>query len=615
HEQQLYKLVHSRDKQESLLQMRGIVDRVELLKSDYFSLRLLFNRCMIVLYEAKKTRELASIMSLWLRYTKPETKEFPFVIEALRQNSLDMAYRFYQGPANEKKLALGSFMDSIRTSDDLEAHYQYALLNFAEGPWAELTSNYRSMQRDGLIKGESIVFVETLRSILQDADHLSKADLAEAAERIESISDQHTGVGAKFLFLGYLYHRQVLLSAKNFAFDRDLADKAHRSYLFAIDAAWNNDRIKAGALQNLGLLHSQLRNDSLAAEFLQKRQELPFPNDAVKQAVLWIEAKAMFRSYRPLEALQLIEQALATAPQQSLVFLEKKAFYAWNAGEYQLAADSYARLLPALESKAPAGLYLSQAYTLMKLQKFAEAEQAALKAIERSEQAQKTKSGLDLEQNLKIRFVVLGLLAHSQLPITNLLTYQTERLKLFSKILPLAKILHFQEETLKSQRVKETLDLVLLQLKAGQKEGARNTLQEAIQLTSDYGIAYGYLAHTIFVSLKNIQLVILQEKLPLEPKFEKVLATISEGGEREFANEKNPVPVVRQKWAEVQLINLAFQGQQRSLGLDWFQHESEALLTAESAKILKEEKPKLYDQLQNYRQNMLTTLHKYQQRF
>ncbi len=610
HEVQLYRLVKAENTEASITELRAIVGRVKRLQGDYYAMRLLFNRCMIVLYQEKKSRELATIMSLWLTYTNKDTKEYPFAIEVLRQNSLDLAYRLYHSKTQGKNLAQGAFFDSIRTSDDLESHYQYALLHFKDSPWPELITNYDSMQKDGLIRAESRVFVDTLRKVLSSPDQVKLGDLEDAAKLIDAMSDDHIGVGARYLFLGYLYHRQLIMTGKDFSFDRDLADKTHRAYLFAIDAAWNNDRIKAAALQNLGLLHSQLRNFSLAAEFFQKRHELNYPSVEAQQAVLWLEAKAMYRSYRFADALKAMEEALATKPANALPFQEKAAFYAWNAQNYELSSRYYQALLPALGEKAGAGLFLSQGFVLAKLKRWNEAEQSLLKAASLAgKDKARPAEGLQLiYQPEKVRFIALGLLARLELTITKKIDYAQQRLALFPDVIEKAKLFHFQPETLSAQRIKETQDLARWRLEAGQKAEGVAALEESLRLTQEHGAAFGYLAHTIFVSFKNLMLTVREQNLEWSSKAGALLNSSLEAADKELLKEKNPAAEVRIKWAEVQLIALAYKLRQDPNLAKGFTDGSQSILAADGIKILEKEKPALYAGLASYRESLARSL-------
>lgn len=554
-EEQLRRVVAAKTVEDGRVDMRGIVERAKKLKDHDYALRLLFARGLVVLDKGQKTRELSMLMSLWLSYVKPGTKEFPYVVEALRLNSLDVAYKFYNGPEANRPLAIGAFNDSLRTTDDLESIYQYVLLQSTDAGWKELEKNFNSMIKDGLIATESLTFAKTVRSILKSDKPVSEGDLKDAIDFVESIDDQHVGVGVKYLFLGYLNHRLLLLGKGSP--DRDLAEKTHRGYLFAIDAAWNNERIKASAYQNLGLLHLTLRNWSLAADFLTKRHELGFLTKAQKLAIYWVEAEALFKSYRSQEAKFVMEQALAQNPEPKAAFIERHAFYAWNAGEYQAAVKSYDDFFASSQSNA--GSYLSYGYVLMKLKRLQAAEAALTKAIELSEKSKSrlSRDGLVVDP-LKTAFVARGLRARLELGTEKRIAYLEDRLKSFDVALKHAKTWYFDERTLSGQKIKEMFDLTMLRITAGDKIGAAKDAERAVLAASSFGDDHGYLNQTIFVSLKNFMLLSRDNKIQLSSASQQALDIMVKGVDEEVKKDKSPGISVRREWAEVQMIAAAY---------------------------------------------------------
>ena len=610
-EAQLYRAANGKTKIETRDEIRGVVDRVKRLKSDYFALRLLFARGMVIFYQQGKTRELATFMSLWLSYISPDSKEYPYAIEALRKNSLDVAYKFYNGPRETKDFAIGSFFDSIRTTDDLESHFQYTLLNSTPSAWQDLLKSYTTMRRDGLIQQESFEFVKALHKISSAKEKPSNDDLAKATSTVESISDDHTGVGVKYLYLGYLYHRQLLDSVKGFAFDRDLAEKAHRSYLYAIDAAWNNERIQAAAFQNLGILHSLLRNFSMSAEFFQKRHEMGFESNEHRQAAYWLEARSLYQSYRAGDAVRVIEEALATNPANKDAFLEKQAFYAWNARDFAKSAKIYSDVLPRLKSKAKSGTYLSYGYALMKSGQTAQAESAFKEAIKLSRE-EKSFEAYGLKRTpKKIEFAAKGLLAHLPISASEKIQHLNDRLEMFDEMISDAKDLYLDPKTLRAQRVKESFDLVMLLVepKATIKDPSDSKeFKKALNLALDFANEHGYLNQTIFASLKNSMILMRKGQVSDDQDRRKLIADLVKGAEKELKEEKNPSSNLRQQWGQVQLVDLAFRlGATPDLAKR-FAAESEKLLQSTNFTELAADRPDMFTEIKSYRNNLARTL-------
>ncbi len=591
-EMDLYRLVQSKETKDILTHYRLIVERVKRLKGDYFATRLLFNRTIVVLYQNKRSRDMADILSLWLSYLKRDSKEYPYAVEATRQNSLDLAYQFYNTKGPEHILAIGAFFDSIRISDDLESHFQHALLNF--DAWPALTKNYDTMISQGMIRPESRTFIESLRKILKPAKPLEEADYAAAAKNIEGVDDSHLGIGVKYLYLGYLYHKQLEASIKGFKYDSNLADKAHKAYLFAIDGALENDRIQASALQNLGVLHLQIRNYTLASEFLSQRASIAYFSQDEQIAVLWLKAKAMYLSYRSGDAFQTMKQILALRPQPApeilAAFREKAAFYAWNAGEFSEAEKLFKQLPP--EALSPA-VRLGYAHTVLSENKAKEGAsilQPLLTAIPASADVLDADAAALKFQPLKIRFIAQGLIAQStgsDIPVR--VKALEERLTLYPKLIAHAKKLHFEPEVLSDQKIKEWQDLASLELKQGHKDKAVASLNRSFDEAVVHGEAFGYLNNTVINCLKNAW--IMRSEMPASA--EKGHALVAKL-DKEFADQKEFTALVTLKWAELKLIQAAF--------LDRNYAKASADLFHDKAIVaLQKDKPDLYANLSRYR--------------
>jgi hypothetical protein len=598
-EAQLYRLVKAQTKVAGREEIKAIVSRVERLNKEYHAKRLLFSRCMMTLARNGKSRELATVMSLWMSYLKPDSKEFPYAVEALRKNSLDVAYRFYNGPQDTRPFAAGSFLDSIRTTDDLESHYQYTLFSNTDALWKELSTAYTSMLQQKLIKPESYAFMETIKKVLMSGKTTSSGDLADAIKATESIADDHVGAGVKYLFLGYLYHNQLIRSQKNFEFDRDLAEKTHRSYLFAIDGAWNNERIQAAAYQNLGLLHMQLRNESLAADFLQKRHTMGFTSNDSRIENYWIEAEALFRSYRAAEALNVIGQAIELKPKNMDAFQERQAFYAWNAGDYKKAVAIYGELLPKLGAKARSSVLLSQGFALSKVGDSSGAEKVWNLAIEKSLTEKAHPQGRLVYQPQKIRFTALGLLANLKINPPQKIRYLTQRLQAYGAMISSAQDFYFDAKVLKSQEIKEVFHLLSLHLDARELAAAGTVAKDLLEKTNSFGDAYGYLNQTVFSSLKNTMLALRSGSLESSPGLLAALSEIWKSSEKEFAGEKIPTTALQQQWGEVKLVHLFFIAGKSDGGKQKFEAEGKKLLESDFGALAKDQ-PEAFQALSSY---------------
>ncbi len=549
-------LIKTQDIQAQNALFQKMAKRSALYKDNAYALRLMFNRSLIRLSRAKRTRDMADVVSLYISHLKVNSKEFPYALDALRQNSLDTAYRFLRGPEAERRFALGSFYTSARMADDWESHYQYVLRQ-DQGVELLLTQ-YQQMEADGLIRPESARFVKVLVQLLDPKQKESPDIWKSSVAELEELPEQAVGVGAKYLVLGYLYQRLLETNGNAFAYDKGLAEKAHRAYLFAIDTSFGNDRILAAALQNLGLLHMRLRNYSLASAYLSKRAEYPAEGSESSLALAWITADSLAKSNRYAEAYQLL-LASTKEPQlaqkvPSAVF-EKLAFYAWNAGLYQEAVKSYQKYFAQPEAVRPREINLAYGFALSRAGQWDEARVSLEQVVRESREQffQEADGPALVRQEGLSAFIAWGLLAQGRYSVQQRLEALDKRLALYPQIIDRAKLLHQSKETLQSQQIKETLDTVPLHLSQGHGAEAAGRLEEALQKALVYGEDYQYLSHTCLQSLKNAY--VLRDKTELRtPALESLLAKLFKKVEAAYDQEKDATPVVTEKWLETALL-------------------------------------------------------------
>lgn len=583
----LFKITQINDEKVNRVNKRAVTALVEKYKKDYFALRLLINRSIVVLYNGKRSKDMGDIVSLWISYLDRKSKEFPFAIDAMRQNFVDLAYQFLHGKPEDRIFAIGAFNDSIRTSDDLESHYQYVTLNFAA--WNQFINTYRTLVSQGTIAADSWTFIHVIRDIIMTKEPLKADNYEEAAKKIEGISDSHLGVGMKYLLLAYLYHKELQFSYDGFKYDKTLAEKAHKAYLFAIDGALNNDRIQASALQDLAVLHLEIRNFTLAAEFLQQRSTIAYSSQEEELAIGWLKAKAMYLSNRSADAYTALNALFTKSPQPSDAWNEKAAFYAWNSGNFEAAE----RHFKALSAKAMShAVRLGYGYTLLKQKRGTELPallDPLLKEVPASKGIENLPAPALKVQPLKQRFLALGLLAQgTNVPLERKVPALEERLKLFETMKDNAKALHFQVENLSDQKIKEMQDLVQLRLRQGKREEASKALSDSLEEAKKHGEEFGYLGSTLISALKNAWMLSVNVPLNKEQSHKLVDKLDSE-----FLTQKAFTPLVTQKWAELKLIQGAF------LDKDFGKQRDELFKTA-AMESLKVDKPAIYDLVRRY---------------
>lgn len=522
----LQNLIKSTDKKSAIAAYRPIAARAKRLKPEYYAMRMLFSRSIVMLSNAQRTRDIADIVSLWTSYLHRDTKEFPYAISALRQTSIDIAYLFLNSKGDDQKFAIGAFSDALRTSDDLEAHYQYTLLNLQT--WQTIVDQYNVMVREGLISPKSQTFINVIKMI-QDPD-IDTGIFNELIAQLETIDDNHVGSGMKYLLIGYLYHRQ--LATSGFSFDRTVAEQAHKAYTFALDAAVFNDRIRAAAFQNLGVLHLQTRNFSLSADYFIQR--LNFAPAKDQQALEWLAAKANYLSGRSSEAARI--SAASVKSLKDPRFLEKAAFYAWNAGQYRSAIDYYKRV-PNLSTP----MKLGYGYALLKDQRFQEARTMFDQVIaEAGDKSVDVPSGSLRTQPMKQSFIAMGLIAQNPgFDASTRKSYLQKRLALFPLIIANVSLLHFDQRTLRHQQVKETQDLAEL--------GDSSAWIRSMALAKDFAETYGYFNNTVMTALKNTW--IREQKLPAD-----LISSIVQSLDEEYSEMPIKSRLSMKEWAQFKII-------------------------------------------------------------
>lgn len=562
----LFKVIHAKTKDVARREMQQMVAEIRKMRNDYLVLRMLFSRAMTRLFVASKTRELSSTMSLWLSYVPPDSAEFPYVIESLRRNRLDAGYQFLTGANDQKPLAAGAFLDSIRTTDDLESHFQYSLLQPTEELWQSLVVNYQTMIKDKLIKSESMDFVESIRSILgpaRGAKDPSERELHQAAAVIDGIDPRHIGVGMKYLMSAYFRHRALqrqLVAEGPDSLDQDLVQTIHKNYMFAIDSGWNNERIKAAALQNLALLHLNARNYSMAADYFQKRGVIGYQSKEQRVALGWLEARTLYLSYRSREAARLVEEILALKPENPAPFQERLAFYSWNAGDFPVAVKAYEKLLAGRADQLTHSVYMGYGYSLMKLGRAEDAKKAFLTVIQVAQKSKSTEreqmtAGLKPDPE-KIVFIARGLLARLDLPPAEKIANLKRRLDDFKTAISRADAWYFSVGELRAQQIKETFDLALEYLKTGDRERAQQVISQAVALTAKFGKDGGYANRTVLTLIKNVMVLGISGQLDVGGGPDESIFAIYDGLTSDLKDSRTAYDI--QNLAEVRLIHAAW---------------------------------------------------------
>ncbi|HUB07625.1 MAG TPA: hypothetical protein VMB50_11515, partial [Myxococcales bacterium] len=89
------------------------------------------------------------------------------------------------------------------------------------------------------------------------------------------------------------------------------AERASTHYLVALDLAEGHPRYQAMILGQLGTLHTEVGNFRLALDYLERRNRLPYPDDAAGLATRLTRARALLHVGREADAAAAADEALA----------------------------------------------------------------------------------------------------------------------------------------------------------------------------------------------------------------------------------------------------------------------------------------------------------------
>ncbi|MGK5083389.1 hypothetical protein WDW37_08780 [Bdellovibrionota bacterium FG-1] len=348
-------------------------------RSDYFMRKAMYVRAILNFAEGAEFNFMDFVATDWIRYTKSDDTEFTQAREVYTHATLDRAYdTFAKG---QYALAGNYFYGSLSLTDDLESHEGYIRTMILKNQRAVIDERYANLKQRQFVD-DNFKFVEALL-ILMDARPSGRLDvkhLDQAIEKLDAmVQDRDSPI--RYLLLGYCYLDKLLRLGSGYDFDHTLFEGAHRNLMLAYDLGRDNDRVKAAALMDLGLLHQRVQNHGLAAKFFAKRKVLGFTSPDERTRFSWFYSRSLFFSNQSEQAaLELGELG-----NSSVVFQERRAFYLQSAGKFDRAIALYGDLLKTNQLTGDlnrAKAYLSYGYSLFKVKKEIEAKQVLTRSLE-----------------------------------------------------------------------------------------------------------------------------------------------------------------------------------------------------------------------------------------
>ncbi len=499
-EADLLRLARAEEKSEERELFKTIGARLRSYQNDPMMHRVAHIRAIQLTGLAGKYDFMELMSRNWLTTTGIEMVNFAATAEQYAIINLSRGYGAWsQGDANT---ALNTFYSVLRQTNDLEALYNLLVLGSHPQADPALTERmnrlYDQLVNEGLL-GDNKRYAEALRPLLFNSNP-SADELAAAAELLEGLASPGLDTGVKDLLLGSIYHRQLLAGQEKYKYDRELYQRAHYHYMLALDLAYQNPRVQAALLENLGQLHFTVRNHGLSADFYAQRLTLPFLRSEDEIWVRWRTARSLYYSNRTREAAGHAEEALALAESVNHGALptlrERTAFYHLQTGDHARAAALYGELLNSgsLKGNTRVKAAFNHAYALYKEGRTDEARaafDALLKQLDDARPQEASNERLAPFQPARLELQSYGFLAHLAPDADNRLRRLTQRIELLEKMESKRLEYGFDEQGRLSQLIQTRLQLAELLEQQGKLPETAATMGEALKTVAAYRDAKG----------------------------------------------------------------------------------------------------------------------------
>ena len=488
------KIIAAEDQKAKMAVYRDLDQLMTATKANYFLRKALYVRAIVNFAEAAEFFFMRVVVNNWLRFTTQDDTEYGYARAVFADTSLEQAY----DSLGKKNLeyAANYFYESLTLTDDLESHWGYLGVRMSKGERATIDARYKDLKERQFLD-DNMKFVEAALLLMEsetaaDKDPKMIKHLDGAIAKLEAM-EQDRDSAIRYLLLGYCYSEKMRRLASGLEIDQDLLRSAHRNLMLAYDLGRENERVKASALTDLGLLHQRAGNQGLAARFfaLRKRPAVLDRDERVRLA--WLSSRSLFLSHQPLPAAAELEELGADIPAP---VLERKALYYAIGGKFAESAEAYKKLFATGQVTGDMNLAKTQlgyGYALLKLKKETEARamlRGSLEAMGRLGVIKKSGDRpIDFEP-ARIELVGLGFLAQVGSP--------AERLEAAEKrafALRKSKKMIDDWQTLLIQNRMQAAELAS---KTGDASRAAAAMEEALKLAEEFGDGNQYLSNAVF---------------------------------------------------------------------------------------------------------------------
>lgn len=447
----------------------------------------------------------------WLSVADVKEMAFSDIAEQYSIVTMNKAYGLLND--GDVNTAANTFYSAIRQTNDLEAHYAYVVLGLTsdvDGLRARMEKAYEILAREDLL-GPNRTFVDALRLLLTDG---SAETLQNAAALLEGFLPVGLTPALRDLLLGYVYQRQLQMGRQGYHFDKELYQKTHYQYMLALDQAYDNERVQAAVLENLGRLHFDVGNYGLSSDFFAERAAMPFGQNGDEAVLRWHLARSLFYYNNLSGAAKQADVALELAQRGGLedahlAFRQQAAFYHMQAGAYEKAATLYEKVIAdsTLQGVNQAKATLGYGYTLFKLQRRPQAKAQFQKLLSQTAALKPLPADNDRLISFepqRLQLLAYGLLAHCSSDPTEKADYLAKRIALLDGISDRVEAFAYDEKRRLEFVIKALQQEALAYEQSGLLQQMTDKMASAVTLLDAYiEEGGGYNTQTVIRTLTN----------------------------------------------------------------------------------------------------------------
>lgn len=259
-----------------------------LVRDQSLLIRLASYRAIHLWTAAEKLDEVNYVTTNLFKYIPENSLESTYAMDYFVATSFDRGYERIR--LKEPLKALGHFYGAVTITDNLEAHWGYLTQMVAAGRENLIERNIAELKKRNFINE-----TETLVRLYADLARLKGALPEKSADWLSKVEKAEPRPDAFASFLRGSVRLQRILEMPDMKEDerRTELEKTRLELILALDGARLNERLKAQALMNLGIMGSKAKNWGPAQRWWQERLEMPFADEESRNLALYYRAQAL----------------------------------------------------------------------------------------------------------------------------------------------------------------------------------------------------------------------------------------------------------------------------------------------------------------------------------